>query len=296
MIVRQQAKEIFQKHLASPVISLRRIPGGAASIVFVIVTKSGSYVIKMRPLTASSYDRETLVLRKKSVRRFGPKVYVSGSTKEFHFTLQEFIPGRRLPWMRASDKQVKAAAVFLRSLHSATKQRISSNHDHIKEKLRYVRRILKSYARFVPRSDALRLKAALDITSKLSIPRIPIRIVIRHGDPNPHNFIIQNNRIRAVDWESAVPGPAVIDITDFILKANLSRKKQKLFLRSYGWKDQKSLRVFGIYRLLGMTAWHLEQYAFFCQGKIPTEQYIPKKRRYWLFSKRLSQIEVAVRD
>lgn len=125
---------------------------------------------------------------------------------------------------------------------------------------------------------------------KLPIPVAKTAIVFRHGDPNPHNLLLHQRSITAVDWESAVEGPAIIDIVDFFMKANLTERKKKLFLKTYG-NPVSGVELFTLYRLLAMAVWHLEQYALWKKGKTSHEPYIALQRRHLLFERRLEQAE-----
>jgi thiamine kinase-like enzyme len=99
--------------------------------------------------------------------------------------------------------------------------------------------------------------------------------VLRQGDSNPYNFFITNGKAMLIDWEHAKVGDAAIDLSEFILKANLNAKQKADFLRLYGANEQLQQRIelSMLVAMLGTAAWHLDRI-------IKIEQSILDKRLY----------------
>lgn len=49
------------------------------------------------------------------------------------------------------------------------------------------------------------------------IDSLPVADNVCHGDPNPGNFIMQNNQIRLIDWNNCVKASPLYDITEYTL-------------------------------------------------------------------------------
>jgi thiamine kinase-like enzyme len=89
------------------------------------------------------------------------------------------------------------------------------------------------------------------------IDRLPAGDSVCHGDPNPGNFLTQNNQIFLIDWNDCVKGNPLYDLTEYALTmkyADVDDSLEKLpeyiinFVREY--KDEYTKVFFDYYMKL----------------------------------------------
>jgi len=124
---------------------------------------------------------------------------------------------------------------------------------------------------------------------KIKNIKIQKEFVLRHTDPNPHNFIVHNNKIFAIDWEESKIGHYAIDIADFFIKANITPNQKKLFYKKYHIKNIEIIvEPFIITGLLGLICWNIERIELINSGKLDKRLYDTKEKEELAIKRRIT--------
>ena len=282
-------KLLCKKILSTNNISFERInklASGSASIIYLVYGKK-RFVIKIKLREGLGLDNEFYVLECIQKLNLGPKVFAKGIIEGKHYIIEEYLEGKILPWRFIKDKEVVAVAKFFKNLHSIPidkkLKKLKSDNFNLIERLNYP----KSFSKYS--SQLARLIQLAE--SRLRDIRGKNKLVLRHTDPNPHNFIYRNHSIKAIDFEESQVGQRELDLADFIIKANLTKKQKELFLDTYGYEDIRIIDAYILTRTLSLCAWNIEQINKEKNGQLDKRLKFDRTRAEKVLKKRLNKLE-----
>ena len=263
-------RQVLEKHHFKT-YSIKKLNAGAASVIYIADTNKGLIVIKIRIHDGGNLEKEYYILKAIEKKNIAPKAYAQGVINGQKYLIEDYVKGRRLPRHKIKDKDVKLVATFFKKLHSIklTKElkKLPIGKSKPEEKLNYA----KSFQHLSKLFTELVKKAEFIISNT----NVKTRLTLRHADPNPYNLIVNKNRLIVIDWEESKIGHPAIDIADFIVKANLTKKQQEIFYKNYilDTTMKKEVEVYIVTAILGLVAWHLERIDNIKKGKLDKRLY-----------------------
>lgn len=237
-------------------ITIRKLNAGAVSVIYLAKTDRGHVVIKIKLVRSGGLNNEYAILDLLQKYNIASKPYAYGVMDNKPYLIEEYIPGRRLPWRNIKDADIVKLAQFFNILHAIPIKLLPKSIIRGKslplERLKYAKSLMhlnEEYAKIV-RVAEKQLKK-IKIRNELSL---------KHTDPNPHNFIVHKNKIVAIDWEESKIGHYATDIADLFIKGNFTQRQQKVFYNEYFHKNiEKIVYPFIITGTLGLIGWRLQR-------------------------------------
>jgi thiamine kinase-like enzyme len=243
--------------------SVRKIGKGAWSVIYLASTDRGPFVLKIKLAGNDDVAVEYKNLKRIEGLHIAPKAYAHGRSDGTEYLIEEYIVGKRLTWRGISDKELLLVAAFFNTVHS--KRYSAREYQWLKTP--YWERTYRAAQKNMPQADIRRYRANIERVTELLKENKKLfegkrTCVQRFEDPNPHNFIVNGNKLIAVDWAMSKPGHYSLDIADFFIKANLDERKKDLFLKHYRAPEKDFAQRIGlqvIERRLGLVTWHAER-------------------------------------
>ena len=263
-------RQVLEKHHFKT-YSIKKLNAGAASVIYIADTNKGLIVIKIRIHEGGNLEKEFYILKALEKKNIAPIAFAQGILDNQEYLIEDYVKGRRLPQNKIKDKDVELVAEFFKKLHSIklTKElkKLPIGKSKPEEKLNYA----KSFQHLSKLFTELVKKAEFIISNT----NVKTRLTLRHADPNPYNLIVNKNRLIVIDWEESKIGHPAIDIADFIVKANLTKKQQEIFYKNYilDTTMKKEVEVYIVTAILGLVAWHLERIDNIKKGKLDKRLY-----------------------
>ena len=244
---------------------------------YVIETKENKFVLRIvnNPMFKNLLKKEYKIL--KSLKSdLGPKVYLFDSSHRIiphDYLVEEFLSGKN-PKRKANENFVILMARWFKKLHSTKTSGVPScteeGYYSLLCAIKPYFNNFKNYKNTIKNKLCKKLESlfgrALDLckrNDKLFYRRK--RFCILHRDPSKDNILIDNKKIKLIDWEFASYGVPQWDLVCFLQSYKFEKHHKKLFLDTYGYPNTKIARkkldmiaLLNICGGVGYSVWRLD--------------------------------------
>jgi aminoglycoside phosphotransferase (APT) family kinase protein len=192
-----------------------------------------------------------------------PRLLHNGMTETRPYIIQEYAEGTYpdRPWFADNLHQL---ANFIKTYQQdqklntiPSKGLTSSYSEHLEKELFLLEKSVNDVSSVIFHTDEVR--SGINALKQKSRSLRPVQLVPTHGDPNSKNFLITNNGLIMVDWDSIFISDPIKD-AGLMLWWYVPKSKWKIFFEFYGQTlDEKKVFWWTAKASLQIAAWFGKQ-------------------------------------
>lgn len=219
---------------------------GFCNIIYLLKSNKNKYLIRVFKHKHSSNIKrkyEFKIQKKASKKNIAAKPYILD--KKNDLMICEYINGKHKN--KLEKKDIKSLIKSLKILHTIKSD--EKAYDLKADFINYKKQVQDKKSKILAHEAIKELK---------KLKRYKKDLVVTHHDLNTGNILFHKNHVKFIDWEFTTVNDSFFDLANICVEFKLSKKDEKLLLKSYFNKLEKyHLKKLNSYKKIYINLWKL---------------------------------------